>query len=1118
MQHKSIIYRFSLFGTPMADNLTLALTVKADLDRAVKNFKLLQAEMQRTATAGNTVGRDGRSGAQGLNELGKSADQATNKLGKTRAGVESISKQLALLKKQVVGIAALSNISLGLTGIANTADEYKNYQARINLVSRSNREAKGTFKELMQIADDTGQLFNASAELYTRTYRALGDKANSAELLQFTKTIQQATVVSGANATEAGAAIIQLSQGLASGTLRGEEFNSVAEQMPIILEILQKSLGKTRGELRKMAEAGELTPQLIIGAMKEARDEVQRQYDAMPHTIGRAINELSNAWLQFIGQTDKAVPVISLVAGAISALAKNLDELGTVMLIVAGAAAGRYLSNMTKLAIETVKSNTATAVSTRSLIARAQIEANAAKAAYAMAVATEREAIATERLALANRNLATAKASATASGIGQSLLTLAGGKLGLAITAITGLYLAYEYLKNKEEELEVQYQQTSNAIQSNIDKTQGLIEARTKLGELGGFTDRVMQVDANKKIIEDAKKDLDELIARRDELLHQNMMSDLGGFINTDEINKINEQISNLEKHLKELGDSNVDLANIVKEQYKAAFDEAIAAGGELAEKLKALGGPEVQEAQDLLRDVIKKNEGVLQEMQGELTKLESKLNGEFVDTTLTAAQKLEQFRDRAIEAARRAGDSGKLLQPLIDGLNRVIDLQNKVDDAKASKDNATRLKQLQAEAEKSKLDARGKRDYDINHHQWDNDEQRNQALAYSAQIAAGESYRKAQSKTKKTKTKEYDAAEKNQALNIQYLRLTGQEVKANLADIEGRYNKLLAEFTKHSNVDGINLIKKILPLEQAKAQVDGVQNEINRLYQNQSTQEQRIQAQVQVGLISHFEGQERLKEVYAATVTELEKQIPVLEKLAQMPGAQGQAAATMLEDMKLKIAELKTAGDELTKAFKEGLTQGIQTSLMGLAQGTMTLKDAVKNLALTIINAMAQIAAQQLALQASNAITGWLGLAGGAAGASVTAATGGYIRGPGTGTSDSIPARLSDGEYVVRAAMVSHYGVDFLHALNRGQLRKFAQGGLVSTPRVPSYPEPGLSETLRDGGQLAQVVASPVNIQQTLVVDSAELFSAGINTNAGNRAVMTFIRANRETLKQELT
>ncbi|MBN6074308.1 tape measure protein [Aggregatibacter actinomycetemcomitans] len=1096
----------------MADNLTLALKVKADLDNAVRNFKSLQAEMQRTARAGNTVGQASRGGAQGLNALGNSADQATGKLGKTRVGVESISKQLAVLKKQVVGLAALSRISIGLVGIANTSDEYKNYQARINLVSASNREAKGTFKELMQIADDTGQLFNATAELYTRSYRALGDKANSAELLQFTKTIQQATVVSGANAQEASAAIIQLSQGLASGTLRGEEFNSVSEQMPIILEILQKSLGKTRGELRKMAEAGEITPQLIIGAMKEAKDEIQRQYDAMPHTIGRAINELSNAWLRFIGQTDKAVPAVSLVASAVSALAKNLDELGTVLLIVAGAATGRYISSMAKIAIETVRNNTATAVGTRSLIARAQIEVNAAKAALAMAAATEREAIATERLALANRNLATAKAGATASGIGQSLLALAGGKLGLAITAITGLYLAYEYLKSRQEELDTQYQQTANSIQSNIDKTQGLIEARTKLGELGGFTDRVAQVDTNNKAIEDAKKQLDELITRRNELLNQNRTSVMGGLINADEINKVNEQISAFEKHLQELGNSNVDLANIVKDQYKAAFDEAIAAGGELAEKLKALGGPEVEEAQVLLRDIIKKNESELQEMQGELKKLEDKLNSDLVDATYTAAEKLERFRDRAIEATKKAGDSGKLLQPLIDGLNNIIDLQNKVDNAKTAKDNRKKLESLRAQAEKSSLNARGQRDYDINHTDWESEEQRQQALKYSAQIEAGEKARKAASKKK---TPEYDASSKNLELNLQYLRLTGQEVKANLTDIEGRYNKLLTEFQKHSNVDGINLIKKILPLEKAKVQIDGVQAEINKLFQSQSTQEQRINTQVQTGLITHLEGQRQLKDVYAQTVAEIEKQLPLLEKLAQMPGTQGEQAKALLEQMRGKISELKNAGNDLEKAFKDGLTQGIQTSLVGLANGTMTLKDAIKNLATTILNAMAQIAAQQLALQASSAIGG---LFGSAAGAAVTAATGGYIRGPGTGTSDSIPARLSNGEYVVKAASVAHYGVGFLHAINRRQLRSFSDGRPVSVPPVPSYREPGLSNSLREGRAGSQVVASPVQIQQTLAVDSAELFTAGINTRAGEQAVLTVIRANKQTLKQDLS
>ncbi|EJS83151.1 tail length tape measure protein, partial [Pasteurella multocida subsp. multocida str. Anand1_cattle] len=104
-----------------------------------------------------------------------------------------------------------------------------------------------------------------------------------------------------------------------------------------------------------------------------------------------------------------------------------------------------------------------------------------------------------------------------------------------------------------------------------------------------------------------------------------------------------------------------------------------------------------------------------------------------------------------------------------------------------------------------------------------------------------------------------YDADAKNLELNIQYLRLTGQEVKANLTDIEGRYNKLLAEFQKAGNVEGINLIKKVLPLEQAKVQIDGVQAEVNRLFQNQSAQEQRTQSQVNTGLISHLEGQRQL-------------------------------------------------------------------------------------------------------------------------------------------------------------------------------------------------------------------------------------------------------------------
>ena len=341
--------------------------------------------------------------------------------------------------------------------------------------------------------------------------------------------------------------------------------------------------------------------------------------------------------------------------------------------------------------------------------------------------------------------------------------------------------------------------------------------------------------------------------------------------------------------------------------------------------------------------------------------------------------------------------------------------------------------------------------------------------------------------------------------------------MKANLTDVESRYNRMIAEFQKAGNVDGINLIKKILPLEQAKVQIDGVQAEINKLYQNLSAQEQKINAQVQTGLISHLEGQRQLKDVYAQTVEEIEKQLPLLERLAKMPGAQGEQARVMMEQMKLKITELKSAGNDLEKAFKDGLTQGIQSSLMGLVQGTMSLKDAIKNLALTVVNSMAQIAAQQLAMQAVSSMSSWWGAAGSAVGGAVMAASGGYIRGPGTSTSDSIPAKLSDGEFVVNAAMVRRYGVDFLHSINRGHLRKFSSGGLVSAPTLPSYREPGLTQDMREGKN-GQQAPPQVNIRQTLAVDSAELFAAGINTVAGERAVLTVIRANKDTLKQELS
>lgn len=1100
----------------MADNLTLALKIKTDLKNALTDIKTLERELQQTSTAGAKLGQNAGTGAKGLDNLGKSADTATNKLGKTRAGVESISKQLERLQRYSFlaggGLFAVNSLS----NLARTADEFNNYEARVRLVSKSNQAAESTFKALMQTANDTGQLFGATAELYTRVYRAMGSAVNGSDLLQFTKTINQSMVVSGASAQEANAAIIQLSQGMAAGALRGEEFNSVAEQAPIILEVLQKHLGKTRGELRKMAEEGKLTTGVILAAVNGSTDEIQAQYDQMPKTIGRAVNELSNAWMQFVGTADNAVSASSIVAGTISLLAKNLTTLGNVALLV-GPAIGVGLAG------SLIKQQYALVISNNTMVARAAIEVKAAQSALAMARATDMETAAVARLTTANRALVVAKGAAVAGGIGSGLMAFAGGPVGLAITAVMGLVAAYSYLKGKEEELEAQYRESAVALQDNLDKTQALLEARQKAAEVQTYTEVKTQETDNINAIAIAQQQLDALKAKREALYQSLSAGDIsGGLFNSAELEQYDLQINALTASIDNLTSANQSLSEITRNQLNAAFEAAIAAGGEFADKLQLLMGLNPEEAIRLLTESIKESETELLSMGTELDNMEQKLRQELADATMTAAQQLEAMRGKMEALAKSAGWSAEQLNPFIAQLDLIISLQNQIATAKQAKEGAKYLDSLKERQLTQNMGTAERIKYQ-NRKNGLTGEALVEADKLADQIQAGEQRghsgrsRSSGGGSRSTKDQAAENEQKNLELNIQYLRLTAQEVKANLTDVESRYNRMIAEFQKAGNVDGINLIKKILPLEQAKVQIDGVQAEINKLYQNLSAQEQKINAQVQTGLISHLEGQRQLKDVYAQTVEEIEKQLPLLERLAKMPGAQGEQARVMMEQMKLKITELKSAGNDLEKAFKDGLTQGIQSSLMGLVQGTMSLKDAIKNLALTVVNSMAQIAAQQLAMQAVSSMSSWWGAAGSAVGGAVMAASGGYIRGPGTSTSDSIPAKLSDGEFVVNAAMVRRYGVDFLHSINRGHLRKFSSGGLVSAPTLPSYREPGLTQDMREGKN-GQQAPPQVNIRQTLAVDSAELFAAGINTVAGERAVLTVIRANKDTLKQELS
>ncbi|MCJ8541382.1 phage tail length tape measure family protein [Klebsiella variicola] len=363
-----------------------------------------------------------------------------------------------------------------------------------------------------------------------------------------------------------------------------------------------------------------------------------------------------------------------------------------------------------------------------------------------------------------------------------------------------------------------------------------------------------------------------------------------------------------------------------------------------------------------------------------------------------------------------------------------------------------------------------------------------------------------------------------NLQLQLEYMRDTGDTAGASMLELQNRVSDLRREFEASGNTEGLNWLDKLLPVAETKIRVDDLKKQLDDLFTWQSQQETSIQAQVQGGLLNEIQGRQRLVQLHQEVGDKIKGYLPQLKEMATAPGEAGDKIREMIRQLEEELGKLNQAGNELTQAFRDGLQSGIESSLMGLAKGTMNLRDAVKNLALTIINSMAQLAAQQLAQMATSSLIGSSGAAGGLIG-SLFAADGGQVRGPGSTTSDSIPAMLSDQEFVTRAAVVQQPGaLGFLHQFNRHGMAavegwlprvRHATGGLAGIPAqnmpVPAtVPETAMATPAAAGTQ-------PISLQQQLVFDAGDAYTAGANTLAGQRQFITSLKAQVPTLKQWL-
>lgn len=221
------------------------------------------------------------------------------------------------------GLAAVA----GIGKLIAIGDEMTTLNGRLRLATNSAEEFNRAQGALFDLAQRSRSGLSDTVKLFTSIALATKDSAVGQEtLIGVVETINQAVAISGSSADSARAALVQLGQGLSSGTLRGEELNSVLEQTPALAQAIATGMGITRGELRKYGEQGKITAEQVIIALQKQSAQVAADFAKLPITVGQALTQVNNSFLRFVGLVDGAAGATAGLARGISAFASFLGS------------------------------------------------------------------------------------------------------------------------------------------------------------------------------------------------------------------------------------------------------------------------------------------------------------------------------------------------------------------------------------------------------------------------------------------------------------------------------------------------------------------------------------------------------------------------------------------------------------------------------------------------------------------------------------------------------------------------------------------------------------------------------------------------------------------------
>lgn len=422
---------------------------------------------------------------QRLNRMDSSFNRTSQSVNNTERSMQSLSK-----------VAAALTGYLSASMVASYAEAWTELNNKLSNSVRASESLVDVTQRIFDISQTTRSSLDATATLYARLERGTREYNTSAEdLAKLTTIINQGFIVSGATATEAENAIIQLSQGIASGVLRGEEFNSVAEQGSRLMVALADSLGVSIGQLRKMAAEGKLTTDVVVKGLLSQGDAIGKEFAKTTRTMSQAFQEAGNNLTKFLGENTTIKSTVSAFSDAVITVSKNLDELSSVLTVIAAVVGSRYVAALAMAAkskvmmaaasrqesVATLQSARASEyaanmsvrkaqadlASSRSAVALAQAEYNVAKGTLAEATALDNliakkslaskaaitltQATQAQTAAMAN-SAAAARAASLSMGLLRGVMGMLGGPAGVAMLAGAAIYYFYQKSEQAKQE------------------------------------------------------------------------------------------------------------------------------------------------------------------------------------------------------------------------------------------------------------------------------------------------------------------------------------------------------------------------------------------------------------------------------------------------------------------------------------------------------------------------------------------------------------------------------------------------------------------------------------------------------------------------------------------